>query len=406
MFPMRSSHTRLAVATVACGTVTGLGGVGYYLFSTRVFSFLLNRVPWPWIALVPAAGFLLVGLLLKRFPGARIGGMREVRLSLGRIKEPVPMVRGLNYVLSCVGLAFGGSAGSEGPVAQLGALAGNRVGRFFRLSDAELQTVMRAAVAAGTAALFRSPVGGVLVTIELFGARLNRHLLPVAGAAGLGMLVRVAIRGNEYPLAPPGPFDPLPPFTLFVLLPILGALAAVTGRIFLWIWYRGKTVFPERWSLLLRVTLGGAIVGSVGIWFPQVLGGGYPVIRSAMDGGISWQLFCVLCVLKMFATSISLGSGAVGGVFAPVFVIGGLFGGAFGYGIHAIAPWAIPQGGLFVMLGAMMVFGCVVKSKWAGLVIFADLSGSYMDVLVPSLIAGGVAHLISKRLNPKSIYAD
>ena len=74
--------------------------------------------------------------------------------------------------------------------------------------------------------------------------------------------------------------------------------------------------------------------------------------------------------------------------------------------VQAGAPWAIPQGGLFVMLGAMVVFGCVVKSKWAGLMIFADLSGSYMDLLLPALIAGGVAHLISRRLNPKSIYAD
>src|SRR5262249_11096612 len=152
--------------------------------------------------------------------------------------------------------------------------------------------------------------------------------------------------------------------------------------------------------------LGGLILGTIAIWFPQVLGGGYPVIRTSMDGKLSWELFGVLSFLKMLATSITLGCGAVGGVFAPVFVIGGLFGGAFGYGIHSVAPWAIPQGGLFVMLGAMMVFGCVVKSKWAGLMIFADLSGSYRDLLVPALIAGGVAHLISKRLNPKSIYAE
>jgi chloride channel protein, CIC family len=274
------------------------------------------------------------------------------------------------------------------------------------LREAELQTVMRAAVAAGTAALFRSPIGGVLLTIELFGAGWNWHLLPIAAASALGMLVRVAIRGNEYPLKPPGTFDTLPLFTLVVLLPILGVLAAFTGRLFLWVWHRGKTVLPKRWPLVLRATLGGAIVGSIAIWFPQVLGGGYPVIRNAMDGNISWELFCVLCGLKMIATSITLGCGAVGGVFAPVFVIGGLFGGAFGYGIHTIVPWAIPQGGLFVMLGAMVVFGCVIKCKWTGLMIFADLSGSYMDLLLPALIAGGVAHLLSKRLNPKSIYAE
>ena len=400
---MRSTHTRLAVATVACGILTGLGGVGYFLFSSGVFRLFVGS---PFLALFTTAGFLLIGLMLHAFPEARVGGMREVRLSLDRTKEPVPWIRAMNYVLSGLGVAFGGSAGAEGPVAQFGALAGNRVGRFFGLADTELQTLMRAAVAAGTAALFRSPIGGVLVTIELFGARLNWHLVPIVAAASVGMLVRVVIRGNEYPLGSPEPYHPLPPFTFFVLLPILGILSAFVGRLFLWIWYSGKAVFPQRWPLVLRVTLGGAIVGGIGIWFPEVLGGGYPVIRSSLDGNISWQLFCVLCILKMLATSISLGCGAVGGVFAPVFVIGGLFGGAFGFGIHAVAPWAVPQGGLFMMLGAMVVFGCVVKSKWAGLMIFADLSGNYMDLLLPSLIAGGVAHLISKRLNPKSIYAD
>ena len=397
---------RLLCATVISAIVTGLAGAGYYLLTSGSLRFFLMHVPSPWIALVPVVGFFFVGLLLMALPGARVGGMREVRLSLDRTKEAVPWIRGVNYLLSALALMFGASAGSEGPVAQLGALAGNRLGRRFGLDDEALKTVMRAAVAAGTSALFRSPIGGVLITIELFGARLNWHLLAIAAASAIGMLVRVAIRGNEYPLAPPGPFDRLPAFTLLVLLPLLGVLSAFLGRFFLWIWYGATTVLPLKWPLLLRVTIGGAIVGAIGIWFPQVLGGGYPVIRSSMDGGIAPGLFVWLCLLKMLATSITLGCGTVGGVFAPVFVIGGLFGGAFGYGIHTIAPWAIPQGGLFVMLGAMVVFGCVVKSKWAGLMIFADLSGSYMDLLLPALIAGGVAHLISRRLNPNSIYAD
>jgi CIC family chloride channel protein len=402
---MRHPLIRLAGATVAAGVLTGLGGVGYYFISLWLVGTLFGRADLS-VAIVPAVGFCLAGIVLQAFPATQTGGIREVIASLRKPKEPVPLVRGANVLLSCMVLGFGGSAGSEGPVAQLGGLIGSRFAHLFRLDAADIQTIVRAAVAAGTAALFRSPVGGIVLTVELFGARLDWGMLPIAAASALGFLVRIAIRGNEYPLQPPGVFDRLPLFTLLVVLPAMGVLGAFVGRLFLWAFERSKTVLPKAWPLWLRVSIGGTLVGCIGIWFPQVLSGGYPVIRRSLDGGIPWVFFWVLCAMKILSTSITFGSGAVGGVFAPVFVIGGLFGGAVGYGIHAFAPWAVPQGGLFVMIGAMVVFGCVIKCKWTGLIIFADLSGSYVDLLLPALIAGGVAHLLSRRLNPRSIYAD
>src|SRR5262245_31992764 len=146
---------RLTVATVAAAILTGLGAVGFYFASVGMIGALLG---WAGTLrfLVPVAGFFLVGVILQLFPATRVGGIRDVRASLLKDKEPVPLVRAVNVALSCIILGFGGSAGSEGPIAQFGGLVGSRVGQLFRLHGIEIQTVMRAAIAAGTAALFRS----------------------------------------------------------------------------------------------------------------------------------------------------------------------------------------------------------------------------------------------------------
>jgi len=100
------------------------------------------------------------------------------------------------------------------------------------------------------------------------------------------------------------------------------------------------------------------------------------------------QLFVILLFLKMLATSTTLGSGAVGGLFAPTLLIGALYGGAFGYGVHSLSPSLVPQPELFVLLGMVVMFGSIVKGYWSGLLMVADLSGCYHQLLLPGVIAG------------------
>jgi CIC family chloride channel protein len=142
----------------------------------------------------------------------------------------------------------------------------------------------------------------------------------------------------------------------------------------------------------------------IGIWFPQVLSAGYPVIELGVRGGIGFTLFLALLALKMLATSITFGSGAVGGMFAPTLVIGAMYGGAFGYGFHRIMPQAVPQPELFVLLGMIVMFGSIVKGYWSGLLMVADMSGCYHQLLLPGVIAGGISFLLSWELHDRSIF--
>lgn len=398
-------------ATLMAGILAGLGAIGFHFLADRFGDALFHSAGY-WLAqsrvpaafVVPTVGLCLVGLFLQLVPASRVGGVREVVDALEKHGGRVPVARILNVVMSGLVLAVGGSVGPEGPMVQLGALAGSLAGRFFQLSGAPLETLTRAGAGAGIAAAFRSPAGGVLLTLEILGTRFNRGLVPVALAAGLAYLLRTTILSDAYPFRPLVELRPLPTLTLLTLVPLMGLLAAPAGQFFIWLFERWRNVLPGHWPLWWRVTLGGAMVGTIGIWYPQVLSAGYPTILSGLHGGIGFDLFVILLVLKMLATAITFGTGAVGGLFAPTLVIGSLFGGAFGYGFQALAPQAVPQPALFVLLGMIVMFGSIVKGYWSGLLMIADLSGCYNELLLPGVIAGGISFLVSWELNDRSIF--
>jgi CIC family chloride channel protein len=398
-------------AAVCAGVLAGAGAIAFHYladtFGTALFeraeaSTRMGRLPA--VLIVPTIGLLLVGIVLQLVPESRFGGVGEVLESIEQHAGVIPPIRLLNVLLSGFVLAFGGSVGPEGPMVQMGAVSGSWVGRKFGLSRRELQTLVRAGAAAGIAAAFRSPAGGVLLTLEVFGARFNQDLSAIAIAASLGYITRTAVLGDAYPFRPDGTMLPIPLSGLLLVVPIMGLVGAPTGDLFIRMFERFKTVFPKKWPLALRVAIGGLAVGTIGIWFPEVMSAGYPVIDRSIHAGMTVPLFVVLLLLKMVATSTTFGSGAVGGLFAPTLVMGALFGGAFGYGAHALVPSAVPQPELFVLLGMIVMFGAIVKGYWSGLLMIADMSGCYHQLLLPGVIAGGICFLVSWELNDKSIF--
>lgn len=402
---------QMTAATLMAGGLAGVGAVGFHFLADRFGEALfawagraLAHSPFPPALVVPTVGLCLIGIFLQLIPASRSGGVGEVVDALDRQGGRVPVARILNVIASGLVLAVGGSVGPEGPMVQLGALAGSLSGRCFGLSGPQLAVLTRAGAGAGIAAAFRSPAGGVLLTLEILGARFNRSLVPVAVAAGLAYLLRTAILADAFPFRPAVGLQPLPTLTLVTLVPLMGLAAAPAGHFFIWLFQRWKAVLPAGWPLWVRVTMGGGLVGTIGIWYPQVLSAGYGTILAGLHGEIGFELFIALLVLKMLATAITFGTGAVGGLFAPTLVIGSLFGGAFGYGFERLMPGAAPQPALFVLLGMIVMFGSIVKGYWSGLLMIADLSGCYHELLLPGLIAGGISFLVSWELGDRSIF--
>jgi CIC family chloride channel protein len=399
---------KLVLATVITGLLAGVGSVAFhYLADSNLLAWCEShslRARLPIVLAVPTIGLSLVGAVLQLVPESRIGGVKEVFEALEQFYAVIPGRRILNVILSALVLAFGGSAGPEGPMVQLGALVGSQVGQGVGLARHHLATLVQAGAAAGIAAAFRSPAGGVLLVLELFGARFNRELAAIGAAAVIGYVARTAIIGDAYPFRPVMTLEPLPLATSFLIVPIMGLLAAPTGHFFISIFNRSKTLLPLQWPLALRVAIGGLMVGVIGIRFPQVLSSGYPVIEHSLNQAVGFELCIILLGLKMLATSITFGSGAVGGLFAPTLVIGAMYGGAFGFGLHQIAPAAVPQPELFVLLGMIVMFGSIAKTYWSGLLMVADMSGCYNQLLLPGVIAGGISFLLSWEMHDRSIF--
>ncbi len=403
--------TRLMVAAILAGLLSGLGAILFHyladtfgdaLFRWAETNEILHRLSV--VVIVPTVGLFFVGLVLQLVPIARYGGVAEVLDAIDHHSGKVRPIRLLNVFLSGLVLAFGGSVGPEGPMVQLGAVASSWVGQRFGLTKANLQTIVRAGVAAGIAAAFRSPAGGVLLTLEVFGARFNQDLSAISIAAGIGYVTRTAMLGDAYPFRPATPMESIPLSGMLLIVPIMGLVAVPTGHLFIKMFERFQTVFSRRWPLSIRVGFGGFLVGVIGIWFPQVLSAGYPLIERIIQSGLPFYLLVILLLLKMLATSITFGSGAVGGLFAPTLVMGALYGGAWGYGVHTIAPGLVPQPELFVLLGMVVMFGSIVKGYWSGLLMIADLSGCYHQLLLPGVIAGGISFFFSWEIYDRSIF--
>src|SRR5260370_19776631 len=180
---------RLILATITIGVLVGMGATGLHSLADRFGDFLFAWVEshsaasrLPFVLIVPTIGLGLVGLILQYYPPGRAGGVREVFESLELHAGVIPFNRIWNVGLSALVLAFGGSVGPEGPMVQMGALVGSLVGQRCGLADFSLQTLVRAGAAAGISGAFRSPAGGVLMALEVFGARFNRDLTAISAA--------------------------------------------------------------------------------------------------------------------------------------------------------------------------------------------------------------------------------
>ncbi len=393
------------------GLLSGIAATAFHFLADRFGEVLFgwiqtNQAPvrLPLVVLVPTVGLFLVGLVLQKSPQAALGGVREVSEALENHAAIIPLRRVVNVILSGLVLAFGGSVGPEGPMVQMGALIGSKVGQRFVRGQSSLKTMVRAGAAAGIAGAFRSPAGGVLLAVEMFGAGFDRELAVIGLAAAIGYLTRTALLGMEHPFALP--YTPHAPTTagLLVLAPLMGLIAAPAGHLFILMFARFKKAFPMRWPVSIRIGLGGFLVGCIGIFYPQVMSAGYEVVVQGLKGHLEFQLFVLLFLLKMLATSITFGSGGIGGLFAPTLFMGAMFGGAFGFGFHALFPVLVPEPEVFMLLGMIVIFGSIVKGYWSGLLLVADMSGCYNAILLPGIICGGISYLASWRLHNRSIF--
>ena len=302
-------------------------------------------LPWfgAWfVVLVPVAGGLLYGPLIDRFAReARGHGVPEVMLAVaergGRIRPQVAVIKSLASAI-CIGC--GGSVGREGPIVQIGSALGSTLGQMLRVPESRLRLLVACGAAGGISATFNAPIAGVIFALEL--------ILRDFEAESFGVVVLASVVANVIGRAVFGSaaFLSLPPFALtslseYVLYAGLGLCAALVGVAFVRVLYGVEDIADRLWRgpEWARPVVGGGVLGLLLLGLPQMYGVGYPVLERAIRGEYVLGFLVVLLVGKILATSLTIGIGGSGGVFAPSLFMGAMLGTAYGQ----LMQWALPR---------------------------------------------------------------
>lgn len=355
--------------------------------------------------LLPALGALISGILVYKFaPQAEGSGtdsvIRAFHKREGKIKPAVPIVK---LFASSFTIGTGGSAGKEGPIAQIGAGIGSYLAEKFKMSKQERKILLLAGMGAGIGAIFKAPIGGALFSIEVMYRKdmESEGVVATIISSIIGYSIYASFDGWDSiftfePLSFTNPYE-LP---LYILLALI---VMVTGIIYSKIFTRTRALFNKLDTPhYVKPAIGGLLVGGIAFFFPAVLGSSYGYLQEALNGNLTITFMIALAVLKVFATALTINSGGSGGAFAPSLVIGGLLGGAFGMGINSFFPGTLGNPAAFVLVGMGSFFAASANVPVSSTILITEMSKSY-GLIVPLIFASSIAYLGSQNW---SIYKE
>ena len=412
------------------GLISGLGAAVFFValdLGTRVFLVTLagftpasplgegahpiTNAARPWaIPFVVALGGLISGIIVFRLAPEAEGHGTDAAIAAfhhepRRIRARIPLIK---LVSSAITIGSGGSGGREGPTAQIGAGFGSFLARLLDLDARDARIALTTGMGAGIGAIFRAPLGGAILAIEVpYREDVESDALV---PAFVGSIVAFSVFGALISFDPifgrasgAGFTDPrqLAYYTL------IGLVCGVVGRLYIASFY-GFSRWFKRWPLPreIRPAIGGFAVGCIGLALPGALGTGYGWVQAGFDRdtlmGISLWAILLLPFAKILATSLSIGSGGSGGIFGPGMVVGGILGAGIWRLLEPVAPGVPADPSPFVIVAMMALFGSVARAPLAVMLMVAEMTDS-LAMLAPAMLAIGLATLI---VGDHTIYAS
>jgi CIC family chloride channel protein len=410
-----TEHTFMILVAIIIGLLGGLGAVGIQ-YLIKLFQELfwgdwhlelsyLQSVPLYVKILAPTVGGFFVGLsVLLVAKEAKGHGVPEVMESIalrnGIIRARVVIAK---LLASSICIGSGGSTGREGPVIQIGASLGSGIGQFLRVNPERMKIFVACGAAAGIAAAFNAPVAGALFSIEVilgdFGVA---QFSPIVIASVMATVVSRFFLGN-YPAFQVPKYYLVSPIEL-IPYAILGLIAGLVALLFIKSLYSIEDYF-EKLKLhgIIKTMIGGLIIGIMGVFVPHIYGVGYHSMDLALLGQLPWLLMLGLVFLKILATSVSLGSGGSGGVFAPSLFLGTMTGGFFGALVHKIIPEYSATSGAYSLVGMGAVVAGATHAPITAILIIFEMTNDYA-IILPLMIASIIATVLTTKVQKESIY--
>ena len=402
---------RLVLQAIVIGAVAGLVSVAYRFalsYGESICRFFFGWAQSPWRIVLLFAGLLclgfVVGCMAKKEPMIKGSGIPQVEGQLlGYFDFSWWKVLVQKFIGGCLSILGGLSLGREGPSILLGACCGKGAAQLQGRNRTEEKYLITCGACAGLAAAFNAPLAGVLFALEEVHRNFNPKVLLSAMAAAITADVVSKLffgMGSTFAVAP----VQLLPLSYYLLLIAFGAALGLFGA-----FYNKTLLFSQRLyaklslSQPVKMMIPFAFAGLFGLFLPQVLGGGHGMIESLLHGQYTLGLIVILLVGKFVFSMISYGSGAPGGIFFPLLVLGSLSGALFGQlAIHlGVVPGAYAVN--FTLLGMAGMFTAIVRAPLTGIILIVEMSGSLTQLLSLSLVSI-CAYLVADLCRSKPVY--
>jgi CIC family chloride channel protein len=409
-----SEHIRLTLLAVLIGFMGGLASVAFkamiQFFQTQFwrssdYISAASSQPWYITLLIPALGGLIISPII--YYGAREAkghGVPEIMESLifhgGQIRNRVVAIKALASSI-CIG--SGGSVGREGPIVQISSSLASSVGKLFRIRERGMRTLVAAGAAAGIGGTFNAPIAGALFAVEvLLGEFGVFSFSPIIIASVISTLTSRMITGDFSAFT-------VPKYTLisvweigpYILLGIVSGLVAI-------LFIKTLYFFEDKFDKtpihpLIKPILGGLLIGAIGLTLPQVFGVGYDSIDACLQNRLGLWLALLLIFMKILSTSLTLGSGGSGGIFAPSLFLGAMTGNFLGSIFHNLFPNSISSPGAFSLVGMGAVVAAATHAPITAIIILFELTNDY-KIILPLMLSSIIASLMTIGLHKESIY--
>lgn len=358
--------------------------------------------PTRWILfLLPIVGGLVSGWVVFRFaPEAEGHGtdalIRAFHRLRGQIRARVPPVKSIGSILT---IATGGSAGREGPIAQIGAGIASALGGWLHFSMRDRRLLVLAGAAGGIGAIFRAPLGAALFSTEVLYRSVDLEFEAIIPSI-ISSIVSYSVFVTFFPATERLFAIPNVGFHNPLELPIYAVMAfllAIAGLIYVRFFYGTRDRLFHRIPIPnhFKPALGGLLLSCLALFLPQILGQGYGWVQNAIDGKLAIGTMFLLAFAKVAATSFTISSGGSGGVFGPSIYIGAMLGGAYGFLVSQWFPGIVEHPSSFVLVGMAGFFAGVAKVPIAALIMVCEMTGGY-DLIVPLMLVCVISFLFSR----------
>jgi CIC family chloride channel protein len=412
-----NENTILLGFAVAIGLAGGLGVVVFYRLIDLAF-WILYLTPAVFLTqsgilayrpLLTAIG-LTLAYLIMRGPGRGHEGLNvpDVQRAVAREGGRLPLRPTLaRTAASAVTLGSGGAAGSEGPVAVLGAALASFLGRAFRFDPARTKIMVAAGAAAGISAAFNAPLAGAFFALEeILGSLAVGAFPPVVVASVVAAVVSHSFLGNNPAFPIPEEYGYALQRELMIFYPFLGVIAGLVAVLFVRVFFATETIVRKlggpRWT---AAYLGGLLVGVLVLLSKGMLvGHGHLAVHLDVFGGMSWTALALLALGSILATSITLNFGGSGGVFTPSLYVGAATGGAFGVALTGLFPGLGLRPEAYALVGMGAVVAASTGAPITGMLLVFEMTNDY-EIVLPLMLTTVIANLVARRLEPDTLYS-